>query len=128
MPKVSKESAEVEDAGILLDRSGLLDGFTLNFLTFRQDLDATPLLNGAPDDACQCPHWGYVLSGRLRYRVGDHEEVFETGDAFYLPPGHVPIGNEPGSEFVQFSPTQQLLDTQAVMRANMAAMSSPAGD
>jgi hypothetical protein len=125
VPKISRDSAEVEDVGVLVDRSGALDGWTLNFLTFRQDVDATPLLTGAPDDRCQCPHWGYVLQGRLTYRVGDREEVFEAGDAFYLPPGHIPVGNEPGSEFVQFSPTEELSQTQAVMRKNMAAIGVP---
>jgi quercetin dioxygenase-like cupin family protein len=127
VPKVSRESAEVEDVGVLVNRSGPLDDYTLNFLTFHHDVDATPLLKGARGDECQCPHWGSVLQGRLTYRVGDHEESFEAGDAFYLPPGHIPIGNEPGSEFVQFSPTQELLETQAVMRRNMAALAPPAG-
>jgi Cupin domain len=122
MPKVSRETAEVEDVGILLDRSGELDGYCVDFLTFRQDIDASPMLKGAPGDACQCPHWGYVVKGRLRYRVGDSEEAFEAGDAFYLPPGHVPIANEPGSEFIQFSPTIELRATQEVMRSNMAAL------
>ena len=54
--------------------------------------------------------------------MGDREERFEAGDAFYLPPGHVPVGNEPGSEVVQFSPTKELRETQAVMRGNMDAM------
>lgn len=81
MPKVSRDTAEVEDVGVLVDRSGPLDGYTLNFLTFREDLDGTPLLKGAPGDQCQCPHWGYVLRGRLTYRVGDHEESFEAGEA-----------------------------------------------
>jgi hypothetical protein len=88
----------------------------------REDLDATALLKGLPDDACQCPHWGHVLKGRLHYQVGDAEEVFEAGDAFYLPAGHIPLGDQPGSEFVQFSPTHALRETQAVMRANAEAM------
>jgi len=25
--------------------------------------DATPLLAGMPDNLCQCPHWGMVLTG-----------------------------------------------------------------
>ncbi len=49
---------------------------------------------------------GYVIQGRVTYRVGDREEVFEAGDAFYLPPGHAPVGQEPGSEIVQFSPSR----------------------
>ena len=46
----------------------------------------------------------------------------EAGDAFYLAPGHIPVQNEPRSEFVQFSPTKELRETQAVMRANFEAM------
>ncbi len=122
MPKVTPESAEVEDVGFLLDRSGEVGDYSVDFLTFRQDMDATPLLRGLPGDQCQCPHWGYVLKGRLTYRVDGREEVFEAGDAFYLPPGHIPVQNQPGSEFVQFSPTKELRETQAVMRANAEAM------
>ena len=48
--------------------------------------------------------------------------MFEAGDAFYLPPGHIPVGNDPGSESVQFSPTAELRETQAVMRANIQAL------
>jgi hypothetical protein len=125
MPRVSRDDAAVEDVGPLVDRSGELDGYTLNFLTFRENIDATPLLKGLPDDQCQCPHWGYVLKGRLTYRVVGGEEVFVAGDAFYLPPGHIPIQTEPGSEFVQFSPTAALHETQEVMRKNMQAMQQP---
>jgi hypothetical protein len=124
MPKVSRDSAEVEDVGILVDRHGDLDGYTANFLTFREDLDATPFLKGLPGDRCTCPHWGYVLKGRLTYRFADREEVVEAGEAFYLPPGHIPVQNEPGTEFVQFSPTKELLEIEDVMRRNMQAMQS----
>jgi hypothetical protein len=124
MPKVSRDSAEVEDVGILVDRHGDLDGYTANFITFREDLDATPLLKGLPGDRCTCPHWGYVLRGSVTYRFADREEVVEAGEAFYLPPGHIPVQNEPGTEFVQFSPTNELLEIQDVMRQNMQAMQS----
>ena len=123
MPKVSKDSAtQGGDYGPVSDHSDQLDGYTVGFTTFHIDMDQSPMLKGLPGDQCQCPHWGYVLKGRLTYRVGEGEEVFEAGDAFYLAPGHIPVHNEPGSEFVQFSPTQELLETQAVMRANMEAM------
>jgi hypothetical protein len=122
MPGISRDSAEVEDVGVLIDRFGELEDYSIDFLTFREDVDATPLLKGAPDDRCQCPHWGYVTKGSLTYRFADHEETFEAGDAFYLPPGHIPVHNEPGSEFVQFSPTQELRETQAVMRGNMPSL------
>ena len=122
MPKVSKESAEqVDDHGVVEDRHGDVDGYTINFVTFRQDIDGAPMLKGLPDDRCQCPHWGYVLKGRLTYRFADHEEVFEAGDAFYLPPGHVPLA-EAGSELVQFSPSDELRVVVDAMTKNMQAM------
>jgi hypothetical protein len=60
-----------------------------------QDIDATPFMKGLPDDRCQCPHWGYVFKGKMTARYADPEEVFEVGDAFYTPPGHVSVKTEP---------------------------------
>ncbi|HYV14413.1 MAG TPA: AraC family ligand binding domain-containing protein [Conexibacter sp.] len=122
MPKVSRESAaHVEDHGVVEDRHEDVEGYTVNFVSFRQDIDGTPLLKGLPGDNCHCPHWGYVLKGRMTYRFADHEEVFEAGDAFYLPPGHVPLA-EAGSELVQFSPAAELREVEAAMTRNMRAM------
>jgi hypothetical protein len=122
MPKVSRDSAEhVDDHGIVEDRHEDIDGYTVNFVSFRQDVDGTPLLKGLPEDRCPCPHWGYVLKGRLTYRFADHEEVFEAGDAFYLPSGHVPLADA-GSELVQFSPSEQLREVDAVILKNALAM------
>ena len=58
----------------------------MNFVTFREDIDHAPLLKGLPDDQCQCPHWGYVIKGKMTFRFGDREEVFQAGDAFYAHP------------------------------------------
>ena len=49
-------------------------------------------------------------------------DVFEAGDAFYTPPGHIPVTNEPGTEFVSFSPSEELRTAEAVMMKNMQAM------
>ncbi|HYZ28125.1 MAG TPA: cupin domain-containing protein [Thermoleophilaceae bacterium] len=128
MPKVSRESATGGgDYGAVVDRSEELDGYTVNFVQFNEDIDATPLLKGLPDDRCQSPHWGYVVSGRLHFRFADHEETFEAGDAFYLPPGHVPFKHEPGTLIVQFSPTEQLRPTEAAIERNMQAMQASRG-
>ena len=54
MPKVTPDSAQVEDVGVLRDRFGELDEYSVDFLTFRQDMDATPLLKGLRDDQCRC--------------------------------------------------------------------------
>ena len=122
MPKVSRESAQVEDHGPVEDRHDDIEGYTVSFVSFREDIDATPLHKGLPDDKCQCPHWGYVTKGRLTFRYSDRDEVFEAGDAFYTPPGHIPVQHEPGSEMVLFSPAEELKATEEAMMKNMQAM------
>ena len=91
MPKVSLASAStVKDSGIAEDRSETFDGFTINFVTILQSHDLAPMLKALPDGNCSCPHWGYVFKGRVIVRYDDREEVFEAGDAFYMPGGHAP--------------------------------------
>jgi hypothetical protein len=34
---------------------------------------------------------GYVIKGKVAFRSGDREEVFEAGDAYYAGPGHTPV-------------------------------------
>jgi hypothetical protein len=119
MPKVSKQSAaHVEQFGPVEDRHEDIHGYTIDFLSFSDDIDATPMMQGLPNDNCSCPHWGYVLKGRLTFRFADHDEVVEAGDAFYLPPGHVPMAAA-GTEYVQFSPSAELKTVADAMKANM---------
>ena len=122
MPKVSRDSAtQGGEFGPVVDRSDQVDGYTVSFTSFREDIDGTPLMKGLPDDRCQCPHWGYVFKGKMTARYADRDEVFEAGDAFYTPPGHVPVKHEPGTEFVWFSPSEELRTAEAVMIKNMQA-------
>ena len=122
MPKVSKESVtEVRDYGVAEDRTGNLDGYTVNFVSIRQDHDLAPMLSGLPGGRCSCPHWGYVLKGRMIVRYADHEEVCEAGDAFYMPPGHTPAA-EAGTEFIQISPSDQLQEVEAAVVKAMQQM------
>jgi hypothetical protein len=122
MPKVSKESAaEVQDYGPVLEHKEDVDGHTIQFLLFREYADGTPLTKGLPGDNCHCPHWGYVFKGRVTFRLDDREEVYEAGDAFYLPPGHIPIV-EADTEYLQFSPTKELNEVSAHMLKNLQAM------
>jgi quercetin dioxygenase-like cupin family protein len=126
MPKVSRESAEhVEDHGPAEERHEDVEGYTIQFLTFRVDADATELLKGLPGDRCISPHWGYVLKGRMTFRFDDHEEVMEAGDAFYLPAGHIPIV-EAGTEYVQFSPSEELHRVSETMTRNFLALTGAA--
>jgi hypothetical protein len=123
MPRASLASAPIEaDYGNVSERTAELDGYTVNFVSFHTDADHAPLLVGLPDDACQCPHWGYVLKGRLavRYTSGVNEQLTE-GDAFYLSPGHVPSASA-GTEIVLISPHDELAKTEAAMRDNIARL------
>jgi hypothetical protein len=122
MPKVSKESAaEHHDHGPVEEWSEDIDGYTVNFVSFGVDIDSTPMLKGLPDDRCQCPHWGYVLKGRMIYRFADREEIHEAGEAFYVPPGHTQLADA-GTEIVQFSPAEQLRPVSEAIKRNMQAM------
>ena len=99
MPKTSKQSAsQVQDFPLAEDRSEELDGFTVSFVTIHQTHDLSQMLSVLPGGQCPCPHWGYLTKGRITIDYGDHQETVAPGDAFYMPPGHVP-GAEAGSEF-----------------------------
>jgi hypothetical protein len=122
MPKLSKATApHVEDLGPLLGHYGELEDYTVGFEHFREDADATPLFKGLPDDRCQAPHWGYVIAGRVTFKYADRDEVYEAGDAYYAPPGHIPVVTA-GTEVVEFSPTEAYRQTMAVAAGNMAAL------
>ena len=122
MPKASKETAShVEDMVVMEGRYEELGGYTVGFETFREDADATPLFEGLPDDRCQSPHWGYIVNGRITFRYADHDEVYETGDAYYAPPGHIPV-IDAGTEVVEFSPTGEYQQTMATVAGNLAAL------
>ena len=122
MSKVSKKSAsKIKDFGIAEDRTEEVDGYTISFVTIRQDADLAPMLKGLPDDRCQCPHWGYVFKGKMTVRYADHDEVIGPGEAFYMRAGHTPAADA-GTEFVQFSPTDELAISEAVMAKNMQEM------
>ena len=121
MSKISRESAtDVTDHGPAVDRGADFDGYNVIFTSIREDWDLTQLLQGMPDDSCPCPHWGYLTAGRMTVRYSDREEVIEPGDAFYMPPGHVPAAVA-GTEFVMFSPEDELAAAGAAMRELMGA-------
>ena len=122
MPSVARNRiAEIDDYGVVEDRHEDVEDTTIQFVTFREDVDAAPLLRGLPDNRCNCPHWGYVFKGKVTFDFGDRQEVYEAGDAFYITHGHIPSA-EPGTEYLQFSPAEELQRVSAHMQENMAAM------
>ena len=62
-----------------------------------------------------------MLKGRLKFTFADGtEELYEGGDAYYAPPGHVPTLYA-GTDVVEYSPTAELQKTLEVVSRNMEA-------
>ena len=76
----------------------------VNFVKLPAGADLTEDFKGLPDGCCQCPHWGWMISGRVVTKDA-HGEITEypAGQAFYWAPGHIPIALE-DSEYVDFAP------------------------
>ena len=77
------------------------------YFTLSAGVDTTPLFQGLEGNLCQCPHWGFVLRGRIT--TTDAEGVQETvnaNDLFYWPPGHN-VRVDADAEIVMFSPQHE---------------------
>lgn len=97
---------ETEDAELRTSEAGEM---TVGFVRLRKGADFAPALVGLPDDLCPCPHWGYMVKGRVKMNTKSGEEIYEAGQTFYWPPGHAPVALE-DSEYVDFSPTQEFAE------------------
>lgn len=122
MPKASRLSAaeKVSLEGYEGAIENFEGGWTVAFEAYSQDADLAPFFDGLPDNQCQAIHLGYVLKGKVAFRTAYGEEVFEAGDAYFVGPGHTPVLYA-GGEVIEFSPTEQLAATIAVVSKNMEA-------
>jgi hypothetical protein len=59
-----------------------------------------------------------VTEGQLTFRWPDHEETYVAGDAYYAPPGHLPLVTA-GTSIVEFRPSADLEATMAVVEKNL---------
>lgn len=105
---VSSRQAEWGDMSVALE-------------SFPAGTDTAPIFRGLPDNRCQCPHWGYVINGRIRVSYKDREETLSAGDAYYLAPGHT-IMFEQDTAVVEFSPKGEYQKTMEVAAGNIAAL------
>jgi len=66
--------------------------------------DIAPLLEGLEDDACQSPHWGYVIGGEVVVTYTDGTtDTCAANDVFFWPAGHsVRVVDD--AELILFSP------------------------
>ena len=76
------------------------------YFTLAAGVDTTPLFQGLDGNLCQCPHWGFVLRGRLTTTdAGGAQETVAKNDLFYWPPGHN-VRVDADAEIVMFSPQE----------------------
>jgi len=77
------------------------------YFSLSAGVDTTPLFMGLEGNLCQCPHWGYLLSGQLTTTDAEGiEESVNAKELFYWPSGHNVKVNE-DAEIVMFSPQQE---------------------
>jgi hypothetical protein len=77
------------------------------YFSLSAGVDTTPLFMGLEGNLCQCPHWGYLISGKLTTTDAEGiEESVNATELFYWPSGHNVKVNE-DAEIVMFSPQQE---------------------
>ncbi|MFB6341087.1 hypothetical protein ACE1ET_05175 [Saccharicrinis sp. FJH62] len=110
--KILKDNIEVkmEIPGAIIrqqvdfgDATGL-GKISSEYFSLSKGVDTTPLFIGLEGNLCQCPHWGYVLSGQLTTTDAHGiEETVNAHDLFYWPSGHnVKVTKD--AEIIMFSP------------------------
>ena len=110
---IARQAAGFGDAS----GSGVLAG---EYFSLGAGADIAPLLRGLEDDACQAPHWGYVVTGAVvvTYTDGNVEQC-SAQDLFHWPPGHSVRVLE-DAEVVLFSPQAEHGHVMDHMLARMA--------
>jgi hypothetical protein len=125
--RIAKDDVQVKlsiPGAVLRQQVGFGDvtGFSkisAEFFTLAAGVDTTPLFQGLQGDACQCPHWGYVLRGQLT--TTDAKGVRETakgGDLFHWPAGHN-VHVDADADLVMFSPQHEHTQVLAHMIAKV---------
>ena len=84
-------------------------------------VDIAPLLEGLDDGMCFCPHWGYLLHGRVVVTYDDTTEVCSAGQVFHWPAGHT-VRVEDDAEIVMFSPAAEHLAVMNHMLETLATI------
>jgi hypothetical protein len=74
-------------------------------------------------ESCECPHWGYIFKGRIRFVFSDGDEIVSAGEAYYAPPGHKFEVLE-DTETIEFSPTFEYRQHMEKVARNMQAVSA----
>ena len=113
--QVSKDQVDVklEIPGVVIRQRtdfGDVSGYSTigaEYFTLSAGVDTTSLFQGLVGDLCQCPHWGFVLRGRITTTDANGvQETVNANDLFYWPEGHN-VRVEDDAEIVMFSPQHE---------------------
>lgn len=113
--RVAKDDVDVRmeiPGAVIRQRKGFGDvtGFgeiSGEYFTLAAGVDTTPLFHGLEGDLCQCPHWGFMVSGRITTTDAEGgEETVSANDLFYWPAGHN-VRVDEDAEVVMFSPQRE---------------------
>ena len=113
--RVAKENVEVKmeiPGAVVRQRLDFGDGggydkVSAEYFTFSAGVDTTPLFQGLQGNMCQCPHWGFVLSGQITTTdAKGTQETVNANDLFYWPAGHN-VKVDADAEIIMFSPQRE---------------------
>ena len=77
------------------------------YFSLSAGVDTTPLFQGLEGNLCQCPHWGYVLKGKITTTDANGvRETVNAHDLFYWPAGHNVMVHA-DADIVMFSPQHE---------------------
>lgn len=113
--RVAKDNIEVKmeiPGAIIRQRTDFGDATGLGkisgeFFSLSAGVDTTPLFIGLEGNLCQCPHWGYVLSGQITTTDAEgKQETVNKNDLFFWPAGHN-VNVTEDAEIIMFSPQHE---------------------
>jgi hypothetical protein len=113
--RIAKDDVDVKMAipgAVIRQRTDFGDATGLGamsgeYFSLSAGVDTTPLFLGLAGNLCQCPHWGFVLRGRLTTTdAAGVQETVNANDLFYWPPGHN-VKVDADAEIVMFSPQRE---------------------
>ena len=113
--RVAKDDVDVRmeiPGAVIRQRTGFgdvrgFDGISGEYFTLSAGVDTTALFQGLEGNLCQCPHWGFVLRGRITTTDSNgEEETVNANDLFFWPAGHN-VRVDEDAEIVMFSPQRE---------------------
>ncbi|MGX6742029.1 hypothetical protein [Streptomyces xantholiticus] len=120
MTATTREDTPVvlEGGGVEVRMKEIGGDMSVAFLRLPKGTDMGPALKGLPGDLCQYPHWGFLVSGRIRMRTASGEETYEAGQAYHWGAGHAPEAVE-DTEAIEFSPSKEFSEVIDHVKAQM---------